>query len=312
MATTSAARSQIVVLCQRTGTCPNPPPFTRSINTGDRGGVCENTRDHDHECVDEPMQRLPAYTHILGFNRTNNPDDEYGLFNTHLLPRQLPEHARCVYVVLDPLNVMVRFYHHLSNQVVEDGGYTRTFEEFFEEFLDGTIVYGKWQDHIEPWLGQGKRTDNERKCLIWHYKDMKQDLVKETQRLAKFLLDDDGNNGQSSDEPNDHHLDEIVSRVVPHCTFDAMKRERKRYTPLTVSWKTNHQTSNPYDGFVRKGTVGDGRKFLLETQSSSSSSTSKDRWIDRDDLRGGRKSAWSKKSSIDIFNDMITIDWSMS
>jgi hypothetical protein len=233
---------------------------------------------NDDQDEEEPMERLAAKTPIL-----NEKENEYRVFNTHLLPHQLPPNAKCVYVVRDPLDVMLSFYHHLSNQAVEDGGYTGTFEEFFEGFLEGTIVYGKWQDHIEAWLGNGvDGTDKERNFLLLHYEDMKKDLAKETKRLAKFLVDD--NNGESSENRktfDDRCLDEIVSRVVPHCTFDAMKRERKRYTPLTVSWKTNPKTGKPYDKFVRKGNIGDGRKILLETPSSSSS-TLKDRWIDRD------------------------------
>jgi hypothetical protein len=229
----------------------------------------KSTNDnHDEE---ESMERLAAQTPIRNEN-------EYRVFNTHLLPHQLPKNAKCVYVVRDPLDVMVSFYHHLSNQAVEDGGFTGTFEEFFEGFLEGTIVYGKWQDHIEAWLGNGvvvDGTDKERNFLLLHYEDMKEDLARETKRLVKFLSDEDDESSE------DRYLDELVSRVVPQCTFDAMKRERKRYTPLTVSWKVNPKTGKPYDEFVRKGTIGDGRKLVLETPSSSSSAL-KDRWTDQD------------------------------
>jgi len=171
---------------------------------------------------------------------------------------------------------MVSFYHHLSNQAVEDGGYTGGFEEFFKEFLDGTIVYGKWQDHVESWLGRRNESVNDDNFILLHYEDMKKDLSKEVRRLARFLFNDDDTNREKCDN---QYLDEIVSRVVPHCTFDAMKRERKRYTPLSVSWRTNPETGKPYDEFVRRGKVGDGKKILLDTQISS---TLKDRWIERD------------------------------
>jgi len=112
---------------------------------------------------------------------------------------------------------------------------------------------------------------------------MKQDLARETKRLARFLTD--GEDDQSDTENSDGgYVDEIVSRVIPHCTFAAMKQEQKRYRPLTVSWKRDPETGKPYDKFVRKGTVGDGRKFLLEVSSPSgpSSSTSRDRWVGKD------------------------------
>ena len=138
---------------------------------------------------DEPMERIPAQTPILSRNRSDNKsnsNDEYRVFNTHLSPHQLPKDAKCVYIVRDPLDVMVSFYHHLSNQAVEDGGFTGSFEDFFEGFLDGTIVYGKWQDHIEVWLGED--VGNNRKFLLLHYEDMKQDLARETKRLARYAM----------------------------------------------------------------------------------------------------------------------------
>mmetsp|Transcript_653 Transcript_653/g.1491 ORF Transcript_653/g.1491 Transcript_653/m.1491 type:complete len:411 (-) Transcript_653:234-1466(-) len=247
----------------------------KRLNSG-----CSTKKNQD----DEPMERIPAQTPILRRNRSDNnsnSNDEYRVFNTHLLPHQLPKDAKCVYVVRDPLDVMVSFYYHLSNQAVEDGGFTGSFEDFFEGFLDGTIVYGKWQDHIEAWLGED--VGKNRNFLLLHYEDMKQDLAKETKRVARFLMDgDDDQSGPENDD--DGYVDEIVSRVVPHCTFAAMKQEQKRYTPLTVSWKSDPKTGKPYDKFVRKGTVGDGRKFLLEVTSPSgpSSSALRDRWVSKD------------------------------
>lgn len=58
-----------------------------------------------------------------------------------------------MYVIRDALDVIVTFYHHLSNRTVKDGGYVGTFDESFEDVIDGTTVYGKWHDHIESRLG---------------------------------------------------------------------------------------------------------------------------------------------------------------
>lgn len=242
-------------------------------------------------------ERIPAQTPIISQYATEKDGSdgsqeqetiEYRVFNTHLRPNQLPDNAKCVYVARDPFDVMVSFYHHLSNQSVDDGGYEGSFKDFCTAFLDGTILYGKWQDHLEAWLGDGGKPTGD--FLLLHYEDMKRDLGKETKRIAKFLLD-----GTDTDNRNDDHattsvqvgemtdadkcyVDELVSRVVPHCTFAAMKRERQRYTPLTVSWKINPETGKPYDEFVRKGNVGEGGRVL----EGDFSSELKDRWINRD------------------------------
>lgn len=90
---------------------------------------------------------------------------------------------------------------------------------------------------------------------------MKENLERETTRIAKFLLEtvvDDEND--TNDHNEDHDVKELVSRVVPHCTFSAMKQEKQKYTPLTVSWKRNPHTGILYNEFVRKGNVGDGKR----------------------------------------------------
>jgi hypothetical protein len=184
-------------------------------------------------------------------------ENEYRVYNTHLRPNQLPNHSKCIYIIRHPLDVMISFYYHLSNQTVEDGGYTGTLTEFCNEFRNGTIVYGKWQDHIEAWLGGTSNTSN-RKFLLLHYEDMKTNLEKETKRIANFLLDIDDDNDDDNDDSNLNQL--ITQRVVPHCTFQSMKKDKLKYTPLSVGWKINPKTNKRYNEFVRSGNIGDGKQ----------------------------------------------------
>ena len=241
------------------------------------GADDKNIDSDDDEIMERTPVRTPIQIHDDGGRETK---EEYRVFNTHLRPNQLPPNAKCVYLVRDPFDVMVSFYHHLSNyNSVEDGGYDGTLQEFCEEFMDGTIYYGKWQDHIEAWLGQqavnSSSSGGKRNFLLLHYEDMKNNLEKETKRLAKFLLDDDDDDVVAVE---DRYLDELVSRVVPHCTFVAMKQEVCRYTPLRAPWKINPKTGKPYNEFVRKGSVGDGNEFLQRDASSKF----KDRWVNHD------------------------------
>eukprot|EP00536_Pseudo-nitzschia_multiseries_P018794 jgi/Psemu1/265058/estExt_Genewise1Plus.C_31240003 len=252
---------------------------------------------------DVVMERIPVRTPIRRVDtgeehqqqqqQQQQHDCEYRVFNTHLRPDQLPPNARCVYVVRDPFDVVISFYHHLSNQAVEDGGYTGTFDEFCNEFLDGTILYGKWQDHIEAWLqrggGEERNSRSRRNFLLLHYEDMKNDLETETKRLARFLLEDTNeNDDEASEEEDDCRLDALVSRVVPHCTFAAMKAERHRYTPLTVAWRIDPKTGKPYDQFVRRGNVGEGNEFLRK----DSSSELRHRWVNHDAVIA--RARWNK------------------
>lgn len=177
----------------------------------------------------------------------NDQISTFRIFNTHLRPHQLPANAKCIYVVRDPLDVMASFFYHLANMAPEDGGYTGSAEKFVEEFLQGTILYGKWQDHMEAWLGKPKKNSE---ILVLHYEEMKENLTREATRVAQFL-------GICQSR-----LDEVVSDAVSHSTFAAMRKERWRYTPQSVSWNLDPNTGKPYEDFVRAGRIGDGRSFF--------------------------------------------------
>ena len=191
------------------------------------------------------QERVPPRTPIEGISKDKG---SHRVFNTHLRPHQLPPNARCVYVIRDELDVLASFFYHLSNMAVADGGYEGTETQFCADFLNGTVLYGKWQDHLEAWLGNANKNSN---IIILHYEDMKKDLEGEATRLAQFLGVD----------PT--MIESIVKASVQHCTFTAMKRERARYTPKSVDWKKDSD-GKPYDNFVRAGRVGDGKEFALK------------------------------------------------
>lgn len=191
-------------------------------------------------------RRVPAKTPLQN-------DDEataFRVFNTHLRPHQLPPNAKCVYVVREPLDVLTSFYHHLANQSEADGGYSGTPQECCADFVSGAILYGKWQDHIEAWLGHHNNHTTSNLLLLLHYQDMKHNLNQEATKLARFL------------GVPEQRLLEVVKTAVPHCSFFSMRAERWRYTPLSVQWKMDDTTGKPYNDFVRAGRMGDGKEFL--------------------------------------------------
>ena len=107
---------------------------------------------------------------------------------THLRPHQLPANAKCLYLVRDRLDVLASFYYHLANMAHSDGDYNGTPQEFCKQFLEGTILYGKWQDHLEAWLGQQNEDPITQTVKLLHYEDMKENLEREATKLARFLF----------------------------------------------------------------------------------------------------------------------------
>jgi hypothetical protein len=217
----------------------------------------------------------PAERRVQPKTPLTNNHKTIRVFNTHLRPHQLPTNAKCVYVVREPLDILVSFYYHLAHMAEADGGYTGTPHAFCAAFLAGTVLYGRWQDHMEAWLGKNRNPHcNNDRLLLLQYQDMKQNLDHEATKLARFL------------GVEEHRLATVVDAAVPHCTFSSMRVERWRYTPLSVEWNTDESTGKPYDDFVRTGRIGDGNDFLdayfteeLKTQWQDDLKIARDRWL---------------------------------
>jgi Sulfotransferase domain len=74
------------------------------------------------------------------------------VFNTHLRFSMLPSQGtggKFIYIIRSPFDVCVSFYHHLSNQV--EGGFEGSFDEFFDDWLNGKLAFGSWIDHIRSY-----------------------------------------------------------------------------------------------------------------------------------------------------------------
>lgn len=217
---------------------------------------------------EEDGSRKPAQTPLIS-SKTGNNAQEYRVFNTHLRPHQLPPQAKCIYVMRDPLDVLASFYYHLIHMAQDDGGYEGTAAEFCKDFVEGTILYGKWQDHMEAFLS----TNVSQPRLSLHYDEMKEDLTREATKVASFL------------GVPDELLSTVVHKALPHCTFSSMRDERWRYSPKSVDWKVDPATGKPYGDFIRSGRIGDGETFWetyatsgLQEQWQKDRTVAKQRW----------------------------------
>lgn len=165
-------------------------------------------------------------------------------FNTHMLYEHLPtksprQDVRFIYVVRDGRDVCVSFYHHLANQLGEAGTYEKPIGAFFDEWLDGTLPYGGWLDHLKAW-SEGA---NDPRVLFLAYEDMLSDLPGAVRRIAAHIgvppLPDD--------------------RVHAELSLEGMRARRDVYQPKSVAWKSGFN-------FLRKGVAGDHRVHLDEEQ----------------------------------------------
>ncbi|MCU1299611.1 MAG: hypothetical protein JWO91_3889 [Acidobacteriaceae bacterium] len=95
-----------------------------------------------------------------------------------------PHYPRIIYIVRDPRDVAVSFYHHnvKAGNIPED----YSMEEFIPRFMAAEFDtrWGSWHDNVLSWLAmrQGRS-----EFLMLRYEDMKKNPAQELALVAKFL-----------------------------------------------------------------------------------------------------------------------------
>uniref|UniRef100_A0A8C4U0R2 Sulfotransferase n=1 Tax=Falco tinnunculus TaxID=100819 RepID=A0A8C4U0R2_FALTI len=171
------------------------------------------------------------------------------LITTHLPARVLGpalQHskAKVIYVARNPKDVVVSFYHfHRLAKFLPDPG---SFDTFLTRFLEGTVHYGSWFDHVKGWLGQRQLLD----IFYVTYEELHQDLRGTAQRLSTFLGCPLGL--------------ETLGALEQHCSFATMRDNvMANYTLIPTEIMDHSQGS-----FMRKGVVGDWRDHFSPQQNA--------------------------------------------
>jgi len=95
-----------------------------------------------------------------------------------------PHYKRVIYIVRDPRDVAVSFYHHnLKAGNIPD---SYPMEEFIPRFIAAEFDYrwGNWAEHVTSWT---MLRENHPGFLLLRYEEMKKDPEGELARVASFL-----------------------------------------------------------------------------------------------------------------------------
>jgi len=130
-------------------------------------------------------------------------------------------YAKYIYVIRNPKDVVTSFFHHLTNQ--QEGSFEGTFSEFLTEFLEGTLPFGKWTDHIKSFLGYSDAGLN---ILLLRYADMVADLRPSVDKIVQYCELD----------LTPAEIDELM----PSFGFKAMKKNKDLFQPISVGWKKGY------------------------------------------------------------------------
>uniref|UniRef100_A0A6B2FBJ7 Sulfotransferase n=1 Tax=Bothriechis nubestris TaxID=1766655 RepID=A0A6B2FBJ7_9SAUR len=169
------------------------------------------------------------------------------LIKTHLpvqmLPKSLLEkNCKIIYVARNAKDVAVSYYYfYQMAKVHPDPG---TWEEFLEKFMDGSVSFGSWYDHVKGWWDITKKY----RILYLFYEDMKEDPEREIQKVMEFL-----------ERPADKNL---VKKIAHHTSFKEMSQNQMaNYKSIPTS--VMDHTISP---FMRKGVAGDWKNQFTVAQ----------------------------------------------
>ncbi|XP_062327270.1 sulfotransferase family 5A, member 1 [Osmerus eperlanus] len=151
--------------------------------------------------------------------------------------------AKVIYVSRNPKDVAVSFYHFhkMANFLPQPG----SFKDFLDRFLEGTVHYGSWFDHVKGWTSQVDLVEN---FLYISYEEMWLDLRGSIEKVSTFLQ-----------RPL---VDEELKRCLCHCSFSSMKENRMVNYTLVPQDIMDHSKGT----FMRKGQIGDWRNTFSEEQ----------------------------------------------
>jgi hypothetical protein len=173
------------------------------------------------------------------------------VIKTHLSYRHIPRHrkGRFIFLSRDGRDVAVSMYHHQKSYAYDP---PLTFDEVFavrfgEAETKNSRTEGppNWFTYTDEWLNNRY----ERKILYLHYEDMKADLEGVMRRIIDFC---------------ELKVDEKeFPRILERSGFAFMKRHEQKFGEQPQPGDPDHKV---YDNFLRKGQVGDWRRYLSEEQ----------------------------------------------
>ncbi|KAK4307671.1 hypothetical protein Pmani_020580 [Petrolisthes manimaculis] len=168
-----------------------------------------------------------------------------------LMPPDLLDRTKVVYVARNPKDMVVSFYHFYK--VIKVFDYKGSMDTFIELFKDNDVVYCPYWPHIK----QAWQKRNHPNLHFIFYEDLKADLQGELRKLNQFLA-----TGLTEQQ---------LKNVVQHTSFSSMK---SRGDPLPDKGLYNQELHQTTGGFYRKGVTGDWKNHFSQEMNQEM-----DKWI---------------------------------
>jgi hypothetical protein len=160
-----------------------------------------------------------------------------------------PNYPQIIYIVRDPRDVAVSFYHHNIKAGIIADDYPMG--EFIPGFIAGQYdpAWGSWGDHVMSWvtMRQGRGS-----FLLLRYEDMKENTPRELLKIVRFL--------QKVGFPDIESSPEKLARAVELSSPERMRALEKRQSRQFRQLRRTRQDKP----FIRGAKAGGWQSDLAE------------------------------------------------
>lgn len=192
--------------------------YQKKIDWATKGEMVQNV-------LSEPIETLPS-PHLVWSHESYSPS-----------------YPKVIYLVRDPRDIAVSYYHHHLKYT----GEKMPFDAFFERWMKGSIWPGKWDVNVASWLDNQEKVKNG--FLLIKYEDLLQNTSKEAHRIISFL--------------NLTRTEQEVDEAVNWASFDNMK---KLETKQKIHLDGDSEFVDRKLPFLREGQANKWKSILTQDQ----------------------------------------------
>lgn len=226
----------------------------------------ESVIEHYHEThpqfVEKFIQSFPDYDQSCGvFVYALKKSFRPRTIKTHLpfclMPQNLLEKGKVVYIIRDPRDVCISYHHH--SRLFFHDHYQGSFDQFIDAFIEDAVLFGPYWAHVR----QAWKLREHPNVHVMFYEKGKKNPKEEISKLNDFL------------ETN--LTEHQIEKVIQFTSFEEMKkRDDHCVPPGEASDIMDMEFSEKEAGFFRKGEAGGWRKVLTQQQKDKFES-----WIEK-------------------------------
>uniref|UniRef100_A0A224XSY7 Putative sulfotransferase n=1 Tax=Panstrongylus lignarius TaxID=156445 RepID=A0A224XSY7_9HEMI len=162
-------------------------------------------------------------------------------FKTHLPPSLMPPNltdtCKVVYVARNPFDVVVSHYHH--NKLFKAHDFQGDFEKYWDLFEKDLIMYSPYWEHIK----EGWEKRNHPNFLFLFYEDLLRDLPGNIRKICTFL--------------NKQITDDEIKKLADHLYIDNFRKNVTIVRKFEMKGLVNPEAQ----GFIRRGKIGGNEEF---------------------------------------------------